>query len=378
MNRRRGITDVVGAVWNAHAMTGPHADIIDELACDPLFQLSTANQELFHTNMLYWLIKTCPGASHPLMGAFGILPPQHIYSTVVAREWHHLDLFVDSGMGCGKLVLENKLHSLPRAGQLEGYYRGLPDTLHTDETAYILLSLIPPTFPLPDPWRYVDYAEILPPLKESAVIVREMDGLAFEADLLDRYVRLVEGLITVRDHHDVRSDPDRPVELGRVERERLGEARLLPLVEKLRVSGLVGLIRDRIGPDPDLGVDLTNTHGVVGHFVEGSSGHSFGWQYQAGQMRLAVVLADPGGSSWPNRAAREQLVQQQFADFFDFTRIPIPAESLNDYTGKLAWLGYEPNFVYRYRPIRPGMAYTELADVCTLMTGHVDRYAAAH
>lgn len=96
-------------------MDATETDVVALLAADPLYQLSTAGQELFHTNMLYWLIKTDPAAVRPLMrDVFRIVPPQvGVHHTVVERERHHWDLFVDSGMGCGKLVLENKLHSLP-------------------------------------------------------------------------------------------------------------------------------------------------------------------------------------------------------------------------------------------------------------------------
>ncbi|MFD3458371.1 hypothetical protein ACFWVM_01560 [Nocardia fluminea] len=362
-------------------MDATETDVIALLAADPLYQLSTAGQELFHTNMLYWLIKTDPAAVGPLMrDVFRILPPQtDVYHLVVERERHHWDLFVDSGMGCGKLVLENKLHSLPRTEQLDDYYRNAPDPLRTDETTFALLSLIRPTFSLPEPWRHVDYSELVAPLDAAAQILRD-SGDSFGADLTQQYSHLVTLLVTVRDRYDVERHPARTVRLPSAHVRALQDARLLPLVEKLQVSGLADLIRARVGADVGIGVGLSNTHGMADFSARGVSGHRFGWQYQDGKLRLSVVLDDAVGGPWRNRRVdREVLVQNEFAEYFDFAAIPDVDDRLDPYSGRnLAWLGYEPDFVYRYRPIRPDTSFADLADMCAQLTDHAMTFAAAH
>lgn len=45
------------------------------LAADPLFQLSTAGQELFHTNMLFWLATEHPAESRPVWDLLGVDAP---------------------------------------------------------------------------------------------------------------------------------------------------------------------------------------------------------------------------------------------------------------------------------------------------------------
>lgn len=353
-------------------------EIVTELADDPLYQLSTAGQEQFHTNMLYWLIKTHPDASGPLMSLFGALPPQPIYRTQVQREWRHLDLFVNSGLGCGKLVLENKLHSLPRVEQLTEYYDDLPTQLRTDETAWVLLSLIRPTFTMPEPWRYVDYSALHAPLTESAEILRD-GGNVFEAELVQRYVALVGKLIAVRDQYVGDATQNRPIKLTAFERALLREARLLPLVEKLRMAGLAEAINERLGQDLPVKFGLSNTHGLAEVLLPAPSGHIFGWQYQAGQLRLAVILHDGEGGPWKDRRAdRDQYVQQHFSDFFDFTVLRAADTILGPYAGKMTWLGYEPAFVYKYRPIQPDLTADELADACAVLTTHVQLYAESH
>ncbi|MGW5456238.1 PD-(D/E)XK nuclease family protein [Nocardia sp. NPDC003979] len=351
------------------------------LAADPLYQLATAGQELFHTNMLYWLIQNAPDAASPLLReVFGILAPQSdVYSTTVEREYRHWDLFVDSGMGCGKLVVENKLHSLPHADQLSDYYEKAPQRLRTDEVVYALLSLIRPTFALPSPWRYVDYSELVAPLNVAAEILRE-SGRGFDADLIERYSRLITLLLTVRDDYDVAHDMDQPVLLPPPCRQALDAARVLPLVEKLRISGLSTLIAAEVGSEVGVGVGFSNTHGKVEFSTEGLSKHRFGWQYQGGQLRISVVLSDTAGGPWKGRrTAREHLVQKNFGDYFDFEVVTDADHRLGQYSGRnLPWLGYEPDFVYRYRPIQPHTSYVELAEMCTRLTYHAREYAATH
>jgi hypothetical protein len=77
---------------------GPGSDlprVVAELAADPLYQLSTAGQELFHTNMLYWLATQHSGESAPLWLRLGVDPPTTDGQNprgAIRREWMHVDL----------------------------------------------------------------------------------------------------------------------------------------------------------------------------------------------------------------------------------------------------------------------------------------------
>ncbi len=359
-------------------------DDVDALASDPLYQLSTAGQELFHTNMLFSLFTTTPWATQPLADLFGILAPDPDNEIVtIKREWKNLDLFIDGGVGQGKLVLENKLHALPRRDQLDDYYQALPDGLQTDETCYALLSLIPPTFALPQPWRHIDYQDIIEPLNKSATILRDDPDpqYAFHAELLAHYATLVTRLVAVRDRYSVHSGHLQRVKLGAVERNRLQDARLLPLVEKLRIAGLAALITEHTSRPVEIG--LSNTHGLAQCSAKGRvSGHHFSWQYQSGQIRLAVALDQTAGPTWRGRRTdRERLVEQYFQDFFDFTNAAVEPDMhsvLDEYTGNMIWLGYEPDFVYKYRPLRTDATYQQLASICAGLTHHIEQYATTH
>src|SRR4051794_26469254 len=95
--------------------------LADRLIADPLYQLSTAGQELFHTNMLYWLAGQRPRESSAVWTTLGAEPPMvGEYQPLIRREWQHVDLYVDCGLGRRKLVLENKILAIPTSAQLAG------------------------------------------------------------------------------------------------------------------------------------------------------------------------------------------------------------------------------------------------------------------
>ena len=141
---------------------------VKALASLPLFQLSTAGMELFHTNMLYWLATERPDESVAVWNAFG-LPTARVGDQVpfIRREWRHLDLLVALGDGLPALVLENKIGAIPNPRQLDGYYAGLCSTwlpFSLVLARFVLLTLTPPSFVAPEPWRSITYRHLLPAL----------------------------------------------------------------------------------------------------------------------------------------------------------------------------------------------------------------------
>lgn len=321
--------------------------------------------------MLYWLISQEPHASRTLMmTVFGILPIQDdVYTTTVEREWRrHVDLFVDSGMGAGRLVLENKLHALPDLDQLERLYRDLPEMYRNDHTSFILLSLIPPHGRLPQPWRHVDYADLIWPCRDAADQLDDQ-GTRFEAELLRQYAQLLTHLVALRDRYTA---ADLRAVLDPTERTQLREARLLPLVEKLRIARLVDAIRSRLAVTAEIRTGFSNTSAFAQSFFRGHDRHQFGWQYQAGQLRLAVILDKP--EQWRNRRHARELRAEEYTEFFDFAAATARQDLLAP-TGSTVWRGYEPDFVYQYRKIDRNVTLEQLADLCVDLTAHAHHYA---
>ena len=104
-------------VSGEQASRTPH-DVIKALGSDLTYQLSTAGQELFHSNMLYWLATQRPSESAAIWELFDLGEP-----VGASREYQKVDLHVKSEDR--HLFLENKVMALPDATQLERYSKRL-------------------------------------------------------------------------------------------------------------------------------------------------------------------------------------------------------------------------------------------------------------
>ena len=334
----------------------------------PLYQLSTAGMELFHTNVLYWLAVHRPKKSASLWRALGLHTVHAaLQEPFIRREWRHVDLVFATGVGQPALVVENKIGAIPTAEQLIRYQDDVSRSLPTqsDTVAYVLLTLTPPMFTVPEPWRSVTYRDLLSALRETA---GQLSG--DEAVLVSSYAAMVARLDEVARLYDPAGTLDEAVRLSRVERDALADARLLSLVEKVRAGRFAVLatraIGDVLGEVVEVRSGLSNGSGLNDWFLAGPAGRRFGWQVQGEQFRLAIVT---GPDDPRDRPRREDLVQDLYEPFFHFTPPDHLRHALEGYTGKKVWLGYEPNFVYRYAEITPSTTWAELLTLAVWFTG---------
>jgi hypothetical protein len=335
---------------------------VTALAKLPLYQLSTAGMELFHTNMLYWLATERPGQSFAVWQTLGLpdglQPPQG-----VRREWLHIDLAAWSETDERALVLENKIGAIPNPGQLDGYYAKLRSTQLPfsllDSTAFVLLTLTPPSFTLPKPWSSVTYRDLLSPFRETA---QQLTGT--DAALLSAYEEMVARLDDVATAFDPAHDLDTPFALTFNEWSLVNGSRLMPLVERVRTGRFAELaIRElttALGEVGQVGAGFSNGSGIYEWFIPGPAGRRIGWQIQGGAFRLAVI----GGTRDPHvKAGLEALVAELYESYFDFTPPEHLSHTLSRYRGKKQWLGYKPSFVYRYAELTPATTWRELLEL---------------
>lgn len=342
-------------------------DLVAALAADPMYQLSTAGQELFHTNMLYWLATQRPAESAPVWELLGIDAPVGGVDPrpPIRREWHHIDLYIDTGMPGRKLVLENKVLAVATKRQLVEYRAELLTNREfrqiermDDVTAWRLLTLLPPTFALPEPWQLVSYADLVPALDATVARLEPPD-----ASLVAAYARLLRGLVELAYSFDIDRDLDSPLHLDRALNDQLSEARLLSMVRKLRVSRCASLINAELaksGPGlPEVGAALSNTEGLMDFFVPTNRGRHVGWQIQGRQVRLVMLTGKKDGRTLEgrNRAAAGR------PEYFEFDLPPHLAALLTSYTGKKDWLGFGHEFVHRYQNLTPDVTWRQLVDL---------------
>lgn len=141
----------------------------------PLFNLSLASKELFHSNFLAWVLEKKDDQARILLHELAGKKDFVLETLVVTREENNFDLTLmvkdHSGNQC-RIVIENKVKSIPSQAQLNGYsVKLIKNPKGVDETITILLSLTTPEFfkgaecykPAQGgpAWRYFGYAELL-------------------------------------------------------------------------------------------------------------------------------------------------------------------------------------------------------------------------
>jgi len=104
-------------------------NIIELLRKSPIFNLSLSSKELFHSNFIAWLISEYPNEMWRIFSKYTSLETSKykIKKDSVDREQKHIDIMFDV-MEIGgdetkptKIIIENKVKSLPYIEQLEKY-----------------------------------------------------------------------------------------------------------------------------------------------------------------------------------------------------------------------------------------------------------------
>ncbi|MET8630721.1 replication-relaxation family protein [Kitasatospora sp. NPDC004669] len=241
--------------------------LVSRLEQDPLFVMSLGSKELFHSNLLAWLMQRFPVVAEAVTAAPGAVR--------VAREASHTDLLVEGEGRRRPLVAENKVFSLPDETQLAK----IADSFAPQDPE--LLSL---TEPLWDAgvwesgpgqvWRWMGYEELASRLRPVVGLVRGED--AYVADTMERWLDMVRVLGELAALVG-RPAADEALMLPSELRAVLDRVRLDPGVQKMRFFHVAAQLRAR-GVETYVG--LSNRTALIQPLVEGPEGITFGWQLQ--------------------------------------------------------------------------------------------------
>lgn len=171
---------------------------LDALNANPMFHMSLASKELFHSNFLYWLWKLdakkfltlldklSEDKSSECKDYFGKKDPKTIE---VKREYQHFDLCVlEKGTNKVLLVIENKVKSIPYVEQLNEYTGKLDG-----DCKKVLLTLMQ-EFPdieniRNDKWIITDYNLLAIRIKECFSSIT-----GSEETFIDHYLEFIKQL----------------------------------------------------------------------------------------------------------------------------------------------------------------------------------------
>lgn len=110
----------------------------NELAISPMFNLSMASKELFHSNLLYWLAVAYRNQFKEIMRKLDAKVDSWSDNWKCHREKYHFDLLItDEQEEQFYLVIENKVKSIPHTDQLDDY----KEKSHLHNLEWMLLSL---------------------------------------------------------------------------------------------------------------------------------------------------------------------------------------------------------------------------------------------
>lgn len=130
------------------------------LKTSPVFNLSMASKELFHSNMLYWLCITYPNEFCEVLACLGISTRDWKSFWKPFREKKYLDFSIVDEKGRFLLIVENKVKSIADRNQLEKYRKETED----DAPQLLLLTLSTRLFQdkdiLKDGWKVNNYGEL--------------------------------------------------------------------------------------------------------------------------------------------------------------------------------------------------------------------------
>lgn len=347
------------------------------LSDDLLWAQCRAGQELFHSNTLAWLLHHHPEAMRPVLDLLGGVAYPAVPGVEVWRERRNLDIVIDPVGANPKIVVENKLYSVPYPAQLTKYNSyPLPwsadhGVLGADSTRYVLLSLMTPTFPLPPPWTHVSYHALA--LRLDAVDTRELGTVAAQ---FESYRVLVRRLVALAEAVDPAQALDEPFIVTDIV-DALPGGGLDGAIAKMRFSQLAQLIQDRFPEARSFEVG-GDRNGLITYWRRVDLHRRIGWQFQEGQLRYFVTVEDPALQGPAHRASREALVERNHLALFDYDDV---AASLGEGLREKVylpgqWLGFNPDFVYRHRPVTTGVTAAQLAEALAIMTTRVDRFAS--
>jgi hypothetical protein len=343
---------------------------------DLLWAQSRAGQELFHSNTIAWLLRNFPIPCAPMLDLLGAAHYDGVHRVNVLREHRHLDIVIDPIGASPKVVIENKLYSVPYPAQLSKYNAHplpwSPDhgEAGAHDTRYVLLSLMAPSFPLPDPWAHVDYHDLAGALDQI-----DADALGRTSDQLIRYRALIHRLVALAEAVDPAQALDEPFSATVAVRQP-PDAGLDGAIARMRFSGLAQVIQTHFHEAKSFEVG-GDRGGIITYWRRLADERGIGWQFQENQLRFCVTVEDPDLQGKAQRATREKIVETEHADFFDHTATEaiLGSDLRTKSYAPGAWLGFNPDFVYRHRPVKPTASTAVLAQALASMTKRVDDFA---
>lgn len=339
-------------------------NIINTLRQSPLFNLSLASKELFHSNFLAWIIEERGDIARTLLQNIApeVDSPVLDESLKVMREENNFDLtvLVTSSKGQKfRIVIENKVKSVPTKKQLDEYSAKLvKEPKDINKTIKILLSLSEPSFPDKDGryhgWEYISYDILRDSLPAGKI------ENPYHAALVTDYHGFIQNLIDLRNsiHEEFNNDPKsliNPFDQPGVNVEslytRLKKIRMHDIFEKWRMIAIENEIKKGISeqaydnliflPGFTRGIGLLD----ISPKKKDQQNSFFKIQLQGRQLRQVLEKYNAKGEE-VFKQAKHLLEKGQWFKDSDGNQLKTCGKKVNHNFCK-----YGDSFVYRHEPL---------------------------
>ena len=311
-------------------------DVVDKLRNNPVFRMSLASKELFHSNMLAWFLESWDSEDSLLSDIAKELAklfmPDYTVLTVL-RERKHFDLLIvllptkdcddsiknslteisnffqnsepipedllEKLKSCKFAVVENKFKSIPNVRQLNEYKQKakiifktkeskIKIEMNNDNTTYYLLA---PQVSLIHfekcGWQEISWNKISDTLSEAVTTKEKSDP--FTAKFIEHYANFLEDMLELTKDIEKKLEPnDNPAFPKREDITELSKIRIHDFYEKLWFSVLLNKIKIS-DKNVDKGSGYSNSSGLVEFQIKNEHHVVYGVQIQQSQFRLFVV-----------------------------------------------------------------------------------------
>jgi hypothetical protein len=340
---------------------------------NPVLHMSLGSKELFHSNLLGWILEGDPHRASEILSPWLKARPAQ-QGSLVWREAHDLDLVVHLP-SWAPLVVENKVFSLPAEDQLDRYAEHNAPAAGLEQPTLLLLSLTDPGWPegTYGPWRWVPYRTLTKRICQ--VLEGEPHPDPFSDELIRRWIDMVHGLERLLALVEP-TTLDEPLLLAGEDVEVLRTVRLHDALQKARTRRVRHLLERRFA-ERGLAYDfIESAFGMGGSLLSAGvylpDGCLVGWQLQGTQFRRFLIAPDIlAGASPAQKQARIQHADDSHAGWFQFEEEqvlgPFPAAPTP------AYKHFNPAFLYDYIKV-PGITIQQVLDLGEMTLRSALRY----
>ncbi len=151
-------------------------------------------------------------------------------------------------------------------------------------------------------------------------------------------------------------------------------------IHKTRISGLAQVVQAQLDVPKSFVVEGgQGGGGLISYWRRVAPTRKLGWQYQvmAKQLRYQLTVEDPALQGEKHVTDRAQIAKSEYLEFFDHADLETVhgPDLLPETYAPGTWNRFNPDFVYRHRPVTSSVSTAKLAAAPVVMTHRVDAFA---